>query len=54
MLFLAVFTPYYFHKIMSKKVIEWDNTFATKEEKLLSQVQNEKSGIPILINQLSK
>ena len=54
MLFLAVFTPYYFHKIMSKKVIEWDNNFATKEEKLLSQVQNEKSGIPILINQLSK
>ena len=50
MLFLALFTPYFFHRIMAKKVIEWDLSFATKGERILSQLQNQKSKIPLLLD----
>ena len=50
MLFLALLTPYYFHKIMARKLIEWDNKFASRDERNLSKVQNNHSGIAILLN----
>jgi hypothetical protein len=33
MLYMTIFTPFYFQKIMSKKLIEWDELFASVEEK---------------------
>jgi hypothetical protein len=30
---MTIFTPFYFQKIMSKKLIEWDELFASVEEK---------------------
>jgi len=36
MLYLAIFLPPVFHKLMSKKLIDWDNRFATKQERILA------------------
>ncbi len=48
MLYMALFLPHFFHKIMSKKLIEWDENFASKEELDLALVQNRSSGIALL------
>ena len=50
MLYLAIFIPFYFHRIMAKKLIDWDKNYATKKEKELSKINNRDSGIPALIN----
>lgn len=50
MLFLALLAPYYFHKIMSRKLIEWDNKFASTKERILSAKQNKSSGIRFLLD----
>ena len=52
MLYMAIFTPYFFHRVMSKKLIEWDNNFASKEEKELASIENERSGLSLLVNQM--
>jgi len=48
MLYLALFLPYFFHRIMAKKLIDWDLNYATIEERKLALEQNKNSGIPIL------
>jgi len=48
MLYLAIFVPPIFHKMMSKKLIEWDEKYATKEEREIALKQNMKSGITLL------
>ena len=48
MLYLAIFLPTVFHRLMSKKLVEWDNKFASKNERLLAVEQNLSSGIPFL------
>ena len=48
MLYMALFLPYFFHKIMSKKLIDWDKNFASEEELELALAQNKSSGIPLL------
>ena len=48
MLYLAIFLPVVFHRLMSKKLVEWDNKFASKNERLLAVEQNLSSGIPFL------
>ena len=50
MLYLAIFLPPVFHKLMSKKLIGWDNKFATKKERILAAKQNARSGLPLLQN----
>ena len=52
MLYLALFVPYYFHKMMAKKLIDWDNNYATKEERRLSKEQNKNSGVSILMSRV--
>ena len=52
MLYVALFTPYFFHRMMAKKLIEWDNNYATKKEKILALEQNKNSGIRLLIDQV--
>ena len=51
MLYLAIFLPPFFHKMMAKKLIEWDEKYATAEEKEIAKIANKKSGIKILVNQ---
>ena len=48
MLYLAVFLPPVFHMLMCKKLIEWDNKFASKSERILAENQNLNSGLPLL------
>ena len=50
MLYMALFLPYFFHRMMAKKLIEWDKNYATDNERVLAIEQNKKSGIPLLIN----
>jgi len=52
MLYVALFTPYFFHRMMAKKLIEWDNNYATEKEKILALKQNKNSGVRLLINQV--
>ena len=52
MLYLAIFMPFYFHKIMAKKLIDWDENYASKQERNLSNISNKNSGIPSLIGQV--
>lgn len=35
MLYIAIFLPFLFHKIMENKLIDWDENFSTKEEREL-------------------
>jgi len=51
MLYLAIFAPFYFHKIMAQKLIDWDSHYASKQERELSKISNRNSGIPALIAQ---
>jgi len=34
---------------MAKKLIEWDKSYATEDERILAIEQNKKSGIPLLV-----
>ena len=48
MLYAALLTPYFFHRMMAKKLIDWDANYASKEERSLAEIQNKKSGISLL------
>ena len=48
MLYMALITPLLFHKMMAKKLLEWDKNFASEEELKLALEQNRESGIPLL------
>ena len=43
MIYLGILAPFIFHRMMAKKLIEWDEKYATAEERLLAQEQNKKS-----------
>ena len=51
MLYIAIFLPPLFHKMMAKKLIQWDEKYATDGEKEIARNANKNSGIKILINQ---
>ena len=50
MLYLAIFLPGIFKKIMVKKLIDWDKNYASDDERKLSAIQNENSNMPLLLN----
>ena len=50
MLYMAIFLPVLFHKVMVKKLIDWDNNYANAEERKLSNIQNQNSNISLLQN----
>ena len=52
MLYMALFLPNYFHKVMAKKLIDWDKRFATDKERVLATKQNKNSGIPALMESI--
>ena len=43
MIYLGILAPFIFHRMMAKKLIEWDEKYATAEERLLAEAQNKKS-----------
>jgi len=48
MLYMALFLPFFFHRVMSKKLINWDQNYASEQERRLAMQQNNNSGIPLL------
>ena len=48
MLYLAIFLPPVFHRLMCKKLVEWDSKFASKSERILADNQNRNSGLSLL------
>ena len=48
-LYLVIFLPFIYHKMMVKRLIDWDLNHATSGEKKISLVQNKNSGIKKLI-----
>ena len=51
MLYMAIFAPFLFNRVMSKKLIDWDENFASSEEKALAKIENQRSGLSSLVNQ---
>ena len=50
MLYMALFLPYLFHRMMARKLLDWDERFATSEERALAREQNKNSGISLLLD----
>ena len=50
MIYLGLFAPFLFHRVMAKKLVDWDQRFANDEERELAKKQNMKSGIPLLVD----
>ena len=50
MLVISLLIPPVFHNIMAKKLRDWDNVHATEGEQILGKIQNDKSGIHLLMN----
>jgi len=48
MVYLVLFLPFIFHKVMAKKLIDWDQNYASDAEKKLAMLQNKNSGIKLL------
>ena len=48
MVYLIIFLPFLYHRIMAKKLLEWDEKYATDAEKKLAGIQNKNSGMKIL------
>ena len=45
---LLLFIPFLYHRVMAKKIKEWDLSFANKEELKLADIQNKNSGLSAL------
>ena len=50
MIYLGLIAPYLFHRVMARKLVEWDQKFANDSERELAKKQNKISGIPLLVN----
>ncbi len=50
MLYLAIFLPWLYHKIMAPRLIDWDRNYASKEEQNIAQFHNQSSNIHVLHN----
>ena len=48
MIYLAIFFPYFYHKVMAKRIIHWDLNYASSEERKIAEIQNKNSGISLL------
>jgi len=48
-LYLVIFLPFIYHRMMVQRLIDWDLNYATSEERKISLVQNKNSGIKKLI-----
>jgi alkane 1-monooxygenase len=40
MLYLALFLPFVYHKIMAKKLMDWDENYATPTERKIAMAQD--------------
>ncbi len=50
MLYLAIFLPWLYHKIMAPRLIDWDRNYASKEEQKIAHFHNQSRNIHVLQN----
>ena len=43
--YLVLFAPWIYHKIMVPKLNDWDDNYASNDERELAQIQNQNSGL---------
>lgn len=48
MLYLAIFLPWLYHRVMAPRLIHWDNNYANDDEKKISYLHNQQSKIALL------
>ncbi len=48
MLYLALFLPFVYHRVMAKKLIDWDLNYASSGEREIAMLANKNSGISLL------
>ena len=49
MIFIALLFPWWYHKIMARKLIDWDQNYASDDEKKIAKEDNQNSGIKVLM-----
>ncbi len=49
MIYIALLFPWWYHKIMAKKLIDWDQNYANDDERQIAKEDNQNSGIKILM-----
>ena len=49
MIYIALLLPWYYHRIMAIKLIDWDRRYANDDEKEIAKEDNKNSGLKILI-----
>ena len=47
--YLVLFTPWIYHRIMASKLKDWDLNYANHEERTLAMAQNKASGLTYLL-----
>ncbi len=50
MLYLAIFLPWLYHKVMAPRLIDWDRNYANKEEQKIAHFHNQSRNIHVLQN----
>mgnify|MGYP003713112367 FL=1 len=48
MLYLSLFLPFIYHRVMAKKLIDWDLNYASSGEREIAMLANKNSGISLL------
>ena len=49
MIYIALLFPWWYHRVMAKKLIEWDTYYANDDEKEIARQDNQNSGLKVLI-----
>ena len=49
LIYMALLSPWWYHKIMAKKLLDWDINYANNDEREIAKEDNKKSGIKILM-----
>ena len=49
MIYIALLLPWYYHRIMAIKLMDWDRRYANDDEKKIANEDNKNSGLKILI-----
>ena len=49
MIYMAFLCPWWYHQVMAKKLLDWDENYANEDEKNIAKERNRNSGIKILM-----
>ena len=52
MLYMVIFAPFIYHKVMIPKLIDWDDNYASESERKIASRHNMNSGIGLLQNRV--